>query len=103
MQEKEYCKFQVNGQVEFLARMDGKLELRETENVFTRLTAYCATARFINGYTLEITIHWMNSWAVTVMRFEKHNKTVNVTALKYRANQENNWLVYKGKARGKVV
>lgn len=101
--QKEYCKFQVNGQVEFLARMDGKLELRETENVFTRLTAYCATARFINGYTLEITIHWMNSWAVTVMRFEKHNKTVNVTALKYRANQENNWLVYKGKARGKVV
>lgn len=96
---EEICRFYVNDYAEFTARMDGQLELKNTDNVFPELTAYSATARFINGYTLEITIHWLNSWAGTVMRFEKQSDCMNITALKYRANQEDNWLVYKGKAR----
>ena len=97
--QEDICIFQVNGYAEFLARMDGQLELKHTDNVFPELTAYSATARFINGYTLEIKIHWMNSWTGTVMRFEKQRDTMYMTALKYRANQEDDWLVYKGKAR----
>ena len=94
------CILEVNGYARFEAGFDGKLVLRNTDNVFPDLTAYCATARYINGYTLEITIHWMSSWALTIMRFEKQNETVKITAMKNRLNQEDNWLVYKGEARG---
>lgn len=93
------CIFEVNDYARFEAVFDGRLVLLNTDNVFPELTAYCASARYINGYTLEITIHWMNSWAVTIMRFEKQNNAVRITAMKNRLNQEDNWLVYKGEAR----
>ncbi|MEE0201630.1 hypothetical protein EAI28_22160 [Faecalicatena contorta] len=98
--KEDRCILEVNGYARFEAGFDGKLVLRNTDNVFPDLTAYSATARYINGYTLEITIHWMSSWALTIMRFEKQNGTVKITAMKNRLNQEDNWLVYKGEARG---
>ena len=40
--QKEYCKFQVNGQVEFLARMDQKFKLRETEKcIYSAYSVLC--------------------------------------------------------------
>lgn len=99
---QDTCIFTVDGYAKFEARFDGKLVLGHTDHVFPDLTAYSATARYINGYTLEITIHWMNSWASTIMRFENQNNILKITALKSRLNQEDNWLVYKGEARSEL-
>lgn len=80
------------------AYMDGKWRLCQTEDVFEGLGKYCATARYINGNTLEITIHWMNSWTQTVIRFEKWKEEIWFTIMKLRLHEEANWLVTHGKA-----
>ena len=60
----------VNENVFFAARWDGKLERRFAENtVFPALGAYAATARFLSAQTLEVTIHWLNGWFRTDLRF----------------------------------
>jgi hypothetical protein len=66
--------------------------------VFPEIGNYCATARYINAYTLEITIHWMNSWTETKMRFEFQQDIMKITSMKIRLNEEDNWLVYHGLA-----
>lgn len=49
--KEDRCILEVNGYARFEAGFDGKLVLRNTDNVFPDLTAYSATARYINGYT----------------------------------------------------
>ena len=81
------CRFRVNKDTMIKASMDGELILRETDNVFQQLKNYCATARFVKPYILEIRIHWVNSWAET-----------KITSMKLRLNEEDNWLVSRGEA-----
>lgn len=81
------------GQAEFLAYYDGEQRLQKFENVFDGLDALSATARYINRYTLEVTIHWMNSWTVTKLQFEQRNGGLHMVILKLRLNEEDNWLV----------
>ena len=76
------------------ASMDGELILRETDNVFPQLKNYCATARFVKPYILEIRIHWVNSWAETKMRFEYQKGIMKITSMKLRLNEEDNWLCF---------
>jgi len=96
--EKEECVFTVNQYATFHASMDGVWRLNNTDNVFPEIGNYCATARYINSYTLEIRIHWMNIWAETKMRFEFQQDILKITSMKVRLNEEDNWLVYHGQA-----
>lgn len=93
-----HCIFRVNKDTVFRASMDGELILRETDNVFPQLKNYCATARFVKPYILEIRIHWVNSWAETKMRFEYQKGIMKITSMKLRLNEEDNWLVSRGEA-----
>ena len=92
------CIFRVNKDTVIKASMDGELILRETDNVFPKLKNYCATARFVKPYILEIRIHWMNSWAETKMRFEYQKEKMKITSMKIRLNEEDNWLISHGEA-----
>ena len=66
------CELTVNENVRFLARWDGKLTENFAENtVFPALGAYAATARFLARDALEVTIHWLNGWFVTTLRFDR--------------------------------
>lgn len=75
-----------------------RTDLKETDNVFPQLKNYCATARFVKPYILEIRIHWVNSWAETKMRFEYQKGIMKITSMKLRLNEEDNWLVSRGEA-----
>ena len=94
----DQCRFRVNKDTMIKASMDGELILRETDNVFPQLKNYCATARFVKPYILEIRIHWVNSWAETKMRFEYQKGIMKITSMKLRLNEEDNWLVSRGEA-----
>lgn len=89
------------GEHQIRAYKDGKWRIRKIRNVLEGLDDYCATARFINGYTLEITIHWMESWTVTQLRFEKLAGYLYTKTMHLRLNEEDNWLVRSGTARRK--
>lgn len=95
----ENCVFTVDKKVTFTASWDGRWRRKKIENVFPRLYDYCATARYINAYTLEITIHWLNSWAETKLRFEWQRERMYLTVMKLRLNEEDNWLVSHGQAQ----
>ena len=67
---EEACEITFNDSAIFIARWDGKLERRFAENtVFPALGAYAATARFLSDKNLEVTIHWLNGWFRTDLRF----------------------------------
>ncbi len=93
------CVLTVDKKFVFTASMDGVWRRRETETVFPGLCAYCATARFLNADTLEIELHWLNSWAETRIRFERRQQgKLYLTTMKLRLNEEDNWLVRHARA-----
>lgn len=92
------CVLTVNGYAVFHAYLDGMWRIHHADTVFPGLGYYCATARFVKPYILEIRIHWMNSWTETKMRFEFQQEKMKITSMKIRLNEENNWLVYYGQA-----
>lgn len=96
--KKNKCIFEVNDYAVFQATMDGEWIIRKTDNVFPELNKYCATARFVKPYILELKIHWVNSWTETKMRFEYQKGIMKITSMKIRLNEEDNWLVYHGEA-----
>ena len=96
-EENEAILLLFNGE-KIVAYKDGKLRLAKIHNVFDQLDDYAATARHINKYTLEITIHWMNAWMITQLRFEQVNDQLRTTTMNLRLNEEDNWLFRHGVA-----
>jgi len=92
------CRLRLKQGKELIASMDGSHTVRFIDSPYPGLGHYSATARYINGYTLEIRSHWLNGWFETVLRFEWQQEQMKVTAMKVRLNEEDNWLVYRGKA-----
>lgn len=92
------CALILDSRTIFKATMDGSLHPEHIEDVFPGLGNYCATARYINDETLEMKIHWLNSWAQTVLWFEKRNGHMHFTIRKLRLNEEADWLVTHGRA-----
>ena len=86
------------GEHKIRAYRDGKWRPEKIRNVLAGLDDYCATARFINTYTLEITVHWLESWTVTRLRFEKLNGHLYTKTMNLRLNEEDNWLFRTGTA-----
>ena len=92
------CVIKLNQGMELTASMDGSHAVRSVDSVYPGLGYYSATARYINGYTLEVRIHWLNGWFETVLRFEWQQEQMKVTSMKNRLNEEDNWLIYRGQA-----
>lgn len=75
-----------------------RTDLKGDRQCISTVKNYCATARFVKPYILEIRIHWVNSWAETKMRFEYQKGIMKITSMKLRLNEEDNWLVSRGEA-----
>lgn len=97
----EACAIKWKQSLEITASMDGSHMVRFVDSVYPGLGYYSATARYLNGYTLEMRIHWLNGWFETVLRFEWQQEQMKVTVMKIRLNEEDNWQVYRGLATRK--
>lgn len=80
---KEKADLRVDGYADFEAWFDGEIRVHETDSVLPQLRRTYSTARFTDDDTLEITIHWIAGWFVTIMTFHRESDgTYSVSASK---------------------
>jgi len=78
----------VNGYASFEAWFDGQIRVHETDSVLPHLRRTYSTARFADADTLEIAIHWIAGWFVTIMAFHREEDgTYHISASKNILNE----------------
>jgi hypothetical protein len=87
--DEEKAVFMVDGYADFQAWFDGKIRVHLTDSVLPELNRTYATARFLDEDTLEIKIHWIAGWFVTIMTFHwEQDSLLSVSASKNILNDQ---------------
>lgn len=97
--EKEKVVLRVDGYADFYAWFDGQIRVHLTDSVLPQLNRTYSTARFLDDDTLEITIHWISGWFVTVMTFRRNrDSSCTILASKNILNEQRPFFTDESKA-----
>lgn len=100
--DQEKAIFSVDGYAAFQAWFDGEIRVHLTDSVLPQLNRTYSTARYLDDDTLEITIHWISGWFVTIMTFRRNqDDSYTVLASKNILNEQRPF--FTDEARAELV